>query len=126
MTGDRLSQITTIIGLAMRFGIVDVMEEMERSQGFEIIKRGSRDWYSRKDWVESIISKDREFVRIVAVRARNPGKGSFKKMIAGIKSEGLTPLVICPLPDMVSILTKWGWRPLGFFEKDYIWAEVSK
>src|SRR3954453_2076059 len=83
--------------------------EMEVEEGFKAVFPGEVDWLSKADWPDDVvISLDGKTVRIVAIRARHPGAGALRRLIAAITKTGLHPVVIAPLFAMPDILRRWG------------------
>jgi hypothetical protein len=91
----------------------EMMKRDERNAGRIVLEFGDRPWFDAADWrdgaVVSVDHVNRE-ARIVAVWARKPRHGALRKLIAGIRLEGMTTVVVEPMfNDMPSILRKWGW-----------------
>jgi len=63
------------------------------------------------DWVyPAVISHDGREAFIVAIRAKHPGSGAFRRLVDNITAAGLTPVVVCPLgATMPAILKRWRW-----------------
>jgi hypothetical protein len=88
------------------------LEKGELARGAQLVPLGAREPFSfdPADWRRGIISiKDTE-VRIVAIEARERGKGAFKRLLGNILAAGLEPVVVAAMLDMPFILTHWGWR----------------
>lgn len=102
--------LNAVIERMMRLGPAEAMREDERAAGFEPVTPGSVPWLSADDWPDDIVVsiKGRD-VRVVAIKAKEPGKGAFTRLIARITCAGLTPHVVEPLFDMPAILERWGW-----------------
>ena len=88
------------------------MIDMERRMCFEPIEVDSVPWYTSADWRASLVSRRDEYVRIVAIMAKTPRNGAFKRLMHGIVMEGKTPFVVEPFRDMTQILVHWGWRQM--------------
>jgi hypothetical protein len=87
------------------------LRSQERALGFEIVLPGEVPWLSRADWDDSVVvSKDSKRVRLVALKARDPGHGALKRTIAGITACGLEPVVVEPFAEMQATLQRWGWK----------------
>ena len=90
----------------------EAMRQDERDLGHRIIVPGDEPWLPKADWPDNIvITQAGKEVRIIAIYAREPGTGAFRRMIDGIKAAGLTPVVVCPFRNMEDILRRWGWAP---------------
>lgn len=90
--------------------IHEIMRQNERDAGYEPVLPGTAPWFSARDWRPTdVVSTDGKIVRIVAICARKPGSGAFRRMVNGIVAAGLEPVVIEPFPVMEAILTRWGW-----------------
>jgi hypothetical protein len=91
----------------------DPVKEMLREEialGYVPVPVGSVDWLPLSDWhPRDVVSSDGVEVRIVAIMAREPGTGAFRRLVAGIESAGLRPVIVCPLPGMTEIMGRWGW-----------------
>lgn len=100
----------------------DPVREMLRSEiamGFAPVPVGSVDWLPWADWhPRDVVSTDGVEVRIVAIMARQPGTGAFRRLIAGIEAAGLRPVIVCPLPDMREIMARWGWVTIRIGDED--------
>jgi hypothetical protein len=92
---------------------IEAMRREERKAGYRPLELDERPWFSSRDWREGVVAIDdpaRE-VRIVAVAARTPRSGALRKMIAGISSEGMTPVIVEAMTEgMLAILKIWKWR----------------
>lgn len=106
--------------LARRIALLgpgEAMRQDERDKGYRIVLPGDEPWLPKADWPENVcVSQTGNEVRIVAIFARNPGQGAFKRLITGIEAAGLTPVVVCPIFQMPKILKRWGWRETAFQE----------
>jgi hypothetical protein len=89
----------------------DLMLQAEAEEGREPIwPRCKPEWLIADDWdpwpVLSI--KDNELHIIAIASAR---KGAFRRLIEGAATAGLSPVVVCPMGQiMPAIMAKWGWR----------------
>ena len=69
-------------------------------------------WVKKRDWraMPLIALRERE-ARILIVFARKPGNGAFRRLVDGIATAGLRPVVVCPIfATMPAILRHWDWR----------------
>jgi hypothetical protein len=48
------------------------------------------------EWIDSIVSEGRGFVRLVALHAKEPGKGAFTRLIRKIEARGYIPVLVEP------------------------------
>lgn len=88
-----------------------VLRDAEIERGYWPVPVGSVPWLRAKDWHDhDCVSMNGDEVRIVAIAARHPRRGAFKRLLKSIEAAGLRPVVIAPLDEMQAILTKWGWR----------------
>ena len=94
----------------IRIGPIEAMCEDERAAGFTPVKPGDVPWFSADDWPDDVVVsvKDRE-VRIVAIKAKERGKGALRRLIGAISYAGLTPIIVEPMFDMPAILKRWAW-----------------
>lgn len=90
----------------------DILREDEVNAGFDVILPDEEPWFSSADWRQiSVVSRTLTEVRIVAIYAKHPGQGAFRRMIADIIACGLCPVVVCPISlQMRVILDHWGWQ----------------
>jgi hypothetical protein len=87
------------------------LKRWERERGTEVIEVGSVSWLPSDDWPSDVvISKLGNDIRIVLIAALEPGSGAFSRLINGIVTAGLRPIVVCPSPEMQSIVSRWGWQ----------------
>jgi hypothetical protein len=85
--------IREVMGLS-RAELGERMRSTELEQGFTIVDAQWIDW---NDWMEStIITQDGKRIRLVALEAREPGKGAFTRLIAKIWKAGLIPVIVEP------------------------------
>lgn len=90
----------------------EVMRADETARGNEIVVPGETSWLPSEDWDPTIVvSRSGKEIRLIAILALNPGRGAFRRTLAGIMSAGLTPVVIAPTSLMRSTLKRWGWFP---------------
>ncbi len=89
----------------------EIMRMDEQDAGYTVVLPGDQPWFVADDWQGSdVVSMNGNEVRIVAILAKHPGTGAFRRMVDGIVSAGLVPTVIEPFEQMQSILRRWGWR----------------
>jgi len=109
----------------LAIGPVEAMTQDEIAKGYTPIKVGEKPWFSKRHWNDGVLSKNGKEVRIIAIIAKQQGRGSFRKMVDGIRRDGLTPVVICPFSQMEAILKKWGWEKTvvggSFLEREEQW-----
>lgn len=87
------------------------LRDMEVERGYWPIPVGSVPWFRAKDWHEhDCVSLDGDEVRIVAISARRPHRGAFKRLLKSLRYYGLKPVIIAPLDEMEAIMRKWGWQ----------------
>ncbi len=97
--------------MSMGVAIHDLMRSNERKAGYRVVVPGDVPWLSREDWDNTVVvSIDKNRVRLVAILARNPGSGAFRRTIDGIRSAKLIPVVVEPTLEMQATLKRWGWR----------------
>jgi uncharacterized NAD-dependent epimerase/dehydratase family protein len=83
----------------------------EAARGFVVIRPGEVEWLPLTDWEPlTIVSQKGHVVRLIAIWARNPGTGAFRRLCENIKRDGSIPHVVAPMRDMQDRLKKWGWR----------------
>lgn len=103
-----------LVNLIDRLGrqpIHEIMREDERERGNRVVVPGKVPWLSADDWDPTIVvSLDHKDVRLIAILANSPGNGSFRRLVAGIQAEGLTPVVLAPSIELRATLRRWGWR----------------
>ena len=117
--------LSTAMERLIRIRPVEAMREDERASGFEPVLPGAVSWLSADDWPDDIVvsTKGRK-VRIVAIKAKQIGKGAFSRLIGAIACAGLNPIVVEPLFDMPAILHRWNWKPRitgSGFEREESW-----
>lgn len=100
-----------VSALAAGQRIEDVMRADEAAKGYRVVRPGEVSWLPAADWDYSVVvSLDKDYVRLVAILARNPGNGAFRRLIANISAAGLTPCVLAPTNEMRATVKRWGWR----------------
>lgn len=101
---EAISQMLTI-------GADEAIANLERSQGFQVIRPGDAPFFPADDWHPgSVCSLTADgCCRIVLVDATNPGTGAFRRMVQRIIIAGLFPRVVEPGPHMLAILRHWNW-----------------
>jgi len=63
------------------------------------------------EWERGVITRQGDEIRLVAILAKQPGNGAFKRMLAAIKAAGLRPVIVSPVgPVMPTLMRKWRWR----------------
>jgi hypothetical protein len=88
------------------------MVSEETAKGFTCIHPGDVDWLPKEEWPENVVmSLSGKIVRVIAIYARNPGTGSFGRLITAIAKAGLKPIVLLPGDHMLRICKAWGWVP---------------
>lgn len=98
---------SSLLGVSMS----DVMRSAEIAKGARVVRPGDEPWLSAEDWHEDVVVSVRgDRVRLVAIRAKNPGHGAFRRLIASVTESGLVPCVVCPFGAMRETLKRWGWR----------------
>jgi hypothetical protein len=89
----------------------DIMRRDERAKGYRLVLPGWEPWLSASDWHETnVVSVDGERVRLVAIWAKNPGRGAFRRLVAAIQAAGLKPCVFSPHDEFAATLKRWGWK----------------
>lgn len=104
-----IQEIDEIIRRCLVNGPEYELREAELSMGNSLIEIGEVAWLPADDWMSAVVSRRGKEIRIVAIWAKFQGTGAFKRMIAGILSEGLRPIVVCPFDEMTQIMRHWGW-----------------
>jgi hypothetical protein len=92
--------------------ICELMRADERALGHRVVTPGEVAWLPAEDWDPTVVvSIDRDrYVRLVAILARNPGNGAFRRLIAAISATGMRPSVVLPTRELQSTLRRWGWK----------------
>ena len=91
--------------------MVDFMRDAERKKGNAIVRPGEVSWLLAADWpLDIVVSLAGRRVRVVAIYAKHPGQGAFRRLVASIQEAGLIPCVIAPTNEMRATLTRWKWR----------------
>lgn len=109
--------------LALGAPIEDVMRADERAAGNRIVRPGDEPWFSISDWHPSVVvSISGKRVRLVAILAQKPRNGSLHRLVTGIQSAGLIPVIIEPTNELRSTLKRWNWKcrrkGLGFSSEE--------
>jgi hypothetical protein len=107
-----------------------MMREAEVHKGYRLVPVGSVRWLSLEDWgANNVVSTDGHEVRLVAIGAKRPHTGAFKRLVAAIEAAGYRPVIVCPLFEMERIMRSWGWkrREVGveFDEREEQWRPPS-
>jgi hypothetical protein len=84
----------------------------EQRRGHAAIAPEGAPWLIAEDWHVHALTRAAQEVRIVALWAKHPRQGAFRRLVAGIRAAGLTPVVVEPFGAMRPILQRWGWQPL--------------
>lgn len=91
--------------------IHEIMRQDVVSEGGVVVLPGSVSWMPAEDWAETdVIGRFGKEIRIIAIIARQPGTGAFRRLVAGIEEAGFRPVVVEPFAQMQAILRRWGWR----------------
>lgn len=89
----------------------EALRDAELMRGFQWVPVGSVPWLPLADWHDrDCVSLDGDEVRLVAIAARRPRSGAFKRLLAEIDAAGLKPVVVAPMGTMTAILERWGWE----------------
>jgi hypothetical protein len=111
-----------IAALASGRRVYEVMREDERRAGRTVIVPGDVEWLPAADWDETVVvSLDGQQVRLIAILAKNPGNGAFRRLIAAICAAELVPIISTPTNEMRETLKRWGWKG-----KIHGWGEQSE
>lgn len=90
-------------------GVEAMMVNHEARLGNTIFD-GDAQWWIAEDFTDRCILSTRgKIVRIIAIEAKRPGTGAFRRLIIRICKSGLTPVVVAPLGLMEFIMKRWGW-----------------
>lgn len=105
-----LEKLITQVSMGLR--MEDIMRDDERKAGHQVVKPGEVTWLPAEDWEETVVVsvQDGKIVRLVAILARNPGNGAFRRLIHSIHDAGLIPCVVAPTIEMRATLKRWGWK----------------
>jgi len=88
----------------------ETLTRLEVKMGHEIVPVGSVPWLPEAEWdTGSLVFRDGDEIRLVAILANQKWTGAFRRLVAGIEAAGLRPVIISPLADMERIMDKWGW-----------------
>lgn len=110
--GNVQQMIDMILERAANRPMWEVMREFEEEAGYTIVLPGSEPWFSLDDWDETVVvSRSRREIRLVAILARNPGHGALTRLVYGILSDGLVPVIIAPTLEMRATMKRWNWAP---------------
>lgn len=78
----------------------DEMRADEIRQGFSIVSDAQ--WLDWNEWdAATIISQDTKRVRLVALQAKQQGKGAFTRLVNGIFRAGLVPVLVEPNQTLI-------------------------
>lgn len=128
--GDHAAEFNAAMERLVRIGPTEALREDERAAGFDPVHPGEREWFSAADWsAGDVVSVRKRIVRIVAIKARDPGKGAFSRLITAIAVAGLTPVIVEPMFSMPDILTRWGWKRSVVgkgFDREEIWMPTVR
>lgn len=107
-------QIMDAIEALMRDGrpMQDIMRENERKEGYRVVVPGDEVWLSADDWDATVtvsVDDKRRTVRLVAILAKSPGRGAFRRTVRAIMDAGMTPCVIEPTQEMRYTMQRWKW-----------------
>lgn len=92
-------------------GVHGLMRADETAAGRRVVVPGEVLWLPAEDWDPTVVvSIDGKRVRLVAILAKDPGKGAFRRLVTAIQAAGLEPTVVCPTTEMRATLKRWGWR----------------
>lgn len=92
-------------------GIHALMRADEAAAGRKVVVPGDVPWLPAEDWDPTIVvSIDGRRVRLVAILAKNPGNGAFRRLVAAIEAAGLEPTIVCPTNEMRATVKRWGWK----------------
>lgn len=88
----------------------EVMREDEMLAGNAVILPGDFPWLSTEGCDPTIIvSQSGKEIRLIALLARNPGHGVFRRTVSGIIASGLVPVIIAPVVQMRETMKRWNW-----------------
>jgi hypothetical protein len=87
------------------------MIEHERNLGFTIVRVGEADFLPESDWLPgTIVSTDGARVRLVALLARKPGHGAFRRLVKALIERSFEPVVVEPFARLQDHLEREGWK----------------
>lgn len=90
----------------------EIMRANEREAGYAVVLPGEVSWLSIDDWDPTVtVSVNDKEVRLVAILAKRPGNGAFRRAVKAILDAGLTPCVIEPTREMRATMRRWNWYP---------------
>ena len=105
------TEMVAAIERAFTIGPYAAMCMDEEARGFKPVVPGMVSWLPGEEWPDDVvITQKGDEVRIVAIYAKQPGNGAFRKLIADIIRAGLRPKIICPTIEMRETLKRWNWR----------------
>lgn len=117
-----------LVNLIDRLGrqpIHEIMRDDERERGHEIVIPGNVPWLPVDDWDPTVVvSRSGKDVRLIAILAKAPGNGAFRRLVAAIQAEHLTPVIIAPSLEMAATVRRWGWYRIYVghgFEQEEQW-----
>lgn len=88
----------------------EVMRADEEAAGGTIILPGEVSWLPSDEWDETItVSQRGKEIRLIAILAKTPNAGAFRRTVAGILNAGLVPVIVCPTSRMRNTMQRWNW-----------------
>jgi len=125
-----VSELKAAIERIAKIGPAAAMREDEHALGFSPVRPGEVSWLSAEDWQNDIVISQRyREVRIVAIKAKKPGSGALRRLIAALADANLLPIIVEPMLEMPAILERWRWtgEVIGEgFNKQEIWRPSAK
>lgn len=62
------------------------------------------------EWERGVITRKGDEIRLVAILAKQPGSGAFRRLIAAVEAADLRPVIVCPVGEvMPAIMKRWKW-----------------
>lgn len=111
MVGVSVAYLVALFDKMDRMPIWEIMRDDERARGNEIIIPGEVDWLTADDWDPTVVvSRRKSEIRLIAILAKNQGRGAFRRLVVGIRSAGLTPVIIAPSIEMAATMRRWQWH----------------
>lgn len=105
------SYLAELFGKLETMPIHEIMRENERESGNDVIVPGEVHWLPSEDWDETIVvSRNGKEIRLIAILARHPGNGAFRRLVHAILDAGLVPVIIAPSLEMAATMKRWGWH----------------